>query len=301
MKKHGILLLAGLMALTISLGADELRLTVDAEARDIVAGFPIVLDVTLSTTGDATQLPVISPGAGNVHVYIEDLRSGVKQRYLGPQWGIDERAPELYAVTPDAPMRVAVPLLFHTVIEGRDDLAAAVLPFIPARYRLTVQYLDAGAAIPLSGSVDVVIREPDTRSERSYWDAMRADPYLAASIQIGNFARHADLLARAEELVREHPDGAHATVTGLAIGAHALHVQRDARKAEAILQRASELDANALLRSRIRYELASAQIALEKFEEAAATIESALSSALDQGLSRDLLHLRGVLRRGALP
>ena len=301
MRKQGILLITGLMALTVSLGADELRLTVDAEARDVAAGFPIVLDVALSTSGDATHFPVISPGVGNVHVYIEDLRSGVKQRYLGPQWGIDERAPESYTVAPAVPMRVAIPLLFHTVIEGRDDLAATALPFTPARYRLTVQYLGADAAIPVSGSVDVVIREPRTTSERAYWDAMRADPNLAASIQIGNFARNPDLLARAEELLREHPDSAHATITALAIGAHALHVQRDAKKAEAILQWASEREANALLRGRIRYELASAQIALEKFEEAAATIENALPIARDESLSRDLRHLRGVLRPGELP
>ena len=296
-QKLSLVFVLGLIALTLPLRAEDLRLKLDVAKRDVAAGLPIVLNVAVSTAGDAVDLPAISPEAGNVHVYVEDP-SGATKRYLGPRWGIDEAAPDRYPVTADEPLRRSIALLFHNVIEGRDDLSDTQLPFVPARYRIIVEYFGAGHEAPLRDSVDVVVRPPATPGERAYWEALTSDPDLAASIQTGNFARHPDRLATAEQLLREHPEPEHAAVTALAVGSHALRVNNDARKAETILSWAADREADAFVHRRVLRELAGAQTVLRKFDDAAATIEKALSSTSDREFSKELLQLREILVTG---
>ena len=278
-------------------GEDGLRLTVEAADSTVVAGLPIQLTAMLSPADGSVleNVPEISPGAGNVLVFIDDLATGSRRRYLGPLWGIDERAPDRRTVTHTAPMRIVIPLLFHNVIAGRDDLAAAALPLRPGRYRITAEY--RGLGFPVTGGVDVNVRNPATDGEWAYWRAMQATPALAASIQIGNFARHEEVMPIAEALLREFPGAVYAGVTAFAVGSHYLHVANKPDKAEAILMDAATKPGNAVVRARIALELASAQIAQQHFEDAAATIERALTTSQETGVSAELRNLRALIQR----
>ncbi|MGZ5458362.1 MAG: hypothetical protein ACXW5U_25590 [Thermoanaerobaculia bacterium] len=280
---------------SMSGAADTIRLIVSVRQNEVVAGYPIIISTSLTAKEPLEDIPLISPSAGNVNVYVESAENAARKRYLGPRWGIDERPPAVGMVTDDAPLKSAIPLLFHNVIEGRTDLASVPLPLVPGGYQVTVEYLGLGHERLVSGSVHVTVREPQTIGEKAYWAAMQADPALAESLQTGNFSRHPTGVAKAEELLREHPEAPHSSLAALAVGAHYLHVVKDAPKAERTLAGAVSRAVDPLLRSRIQYELASAMIVLGKFDAAATTIDSALTIADDASLSMDLRHLRAML------
>jgi hypothetical protein len=278
-------------------GPESVRLIVRAEETEVAAGYPVVLHASLTVPNDAIQAPVFSPGAGNVDVFIKDPATSVQSRYLGPGWGIEERPPALVAVANDLPLDGSVTMLFHNAIDGRTDLAPVALPLVPGQYAITVEYRGLGVDKPVSGSVRVIVREPATDGERAYWKAMQADPRLAAALQLGNFRRHRELLAQAEQLVQAYPESAHSAFAALALGRHYLHVSHDAARAKQILTLAAGRQSNRFLRSQAQYELASALIVLGDREAARSTIEQALIHADDRALSEELRRLRMTLQQ----
>ena len=300
------LLLVILLAVTASvpcvcLGAEQLRLVVRADENEIAAGVPFILRIALGANDGlpVEGVPEISTLAGNVHVFIEDLRSGVRKRYLGPQWGTSEREPARVNITPDTPAVAEIPLLFSTVVDGRDDLCASPLPLVPGRYRITVEYLGVAPDSPVTGSIEVAVREPADAAESAYWQAMGTEPALAESLQLGSFARSEELVDKADELMREFPNNANSTMTALALGRHYLYVVRDPQKARGYLEWASRRPGNALVVGRAKYELASAYIAQGLAEQAYATIDEALKTVGTSGLSAELRRLRATHRPSA--
>jgi hypothetical protein len=290
-----------LFALAVAFGvaaahADELMLTVHAEEAEVAAGVPVTLAVSLSPRdpGGHAVVHAISPAAGNVHIHIKHLATGEQVRYLGPQWGVDEREPEHVTVTAHDPHQASIALLHHNVIEGRDDLEHDALPLTPGRYRITVEYVDSG--VRAEGSTIVTVREPESDAEKMYWHMLQANPTLAESLQLGSFARHDDLLGTGEELLAKFPDAPQAALTALAVGSYHLHVRHDPARAEDLLTSSASLNADGALRGRIQRELAAALIAQQKIDEAKDVLEHALPAARDHQLATDLRALQQIVR-----
>jgi hypothetical protein len=214
-----MMLFAALLLFASGSLAGELHLTVSVKENEVVAGVPVVLNAQLSVAGETNaEIAAISPGAGNVIVYVENLDAGTRAQYLGFQWGIDERAPARIVVTNESPMGSEISLLFHNVIAGREDLLPDALPLRPGRYRITVQYI--AIEPPVIAAVDVSVRRPSTEGEVAYWAAMQEEPELAKALQAGNFRRTPSVLPVAEALIRRFPESAHSRWNERAISAH---------------------------------------------------------------------------------
>lgn len=242
--------LAAALLVCLPVMAADLKLTLTAVTPEVVAGSPIVLRASIEAVGgEVADVPVISPEAGNFELWVANLNTGERTRYLGPQWSEEERSAAMQNLRPDAPAVAYLKLLASAKSDGS-------LPFVPARWQFNLQYKGLGPDKPLYGQAMVTVREPAGGDEAEWSQALQRTPAVAQAIQLGIASPSA--VPVLEALLKQHQSAPQANAAALALGRYYLQTRKDSVKAIEFFRMAGGPTADALTRREALAESANA-------------------------------------------